>query len=245
MDWCAKLWPRPHPLRQLAWLLHGRRRLPRAAHHGRRRTLAGRSRSASPRRGPTVLLVGRRVRSARTIRHTRAVGIDVRPRLARPQSHLAAIQSWCARRWRAHARRSAPDPRPVRRQVVDDRSLARPGDGSTRCHQGLGRHCSCHLHRSRPLPRRARCARPRRVGQASVARVPNAWAHPDDGVVAWRRNAGRHVRCAHHYLRSACHAARCFWCQRLASNPRPFAGAAAHRPSHRRARLVAHRSVGP
>ena len=143
-----------------------------------------------------------------------------------------------ARRIAAERTRGPASARAVRRQALDDRSLARPGHRRGRSSRRVGHHRVRRVHRSRPLPRRAR----RNVGQAASARVSRARSHPAADRVARRRAA--HVRRAHDHGRSARDAVRRVRRDAASPHARPFAGAAARRHGDERARVGAVRRVG-
>ncbi len=81
--------PRLDALRQLARLVPRRGRLSRAEDHGRGGAM-DRTRTPAPRALPALR---RRVRSARAVRHARALGLEVRSGLARAAPDLAALRA--------------------------------------------------------------------------------------------------------------------------------------------------------
>ena len=128
---------------------------PGAAHDGRGRPSGWTGRRRPPRPLPPVR---RRVRSARAVRHARAVGVAVRPRLGGPTADLAAVRRRRDRQRRARRARGAPHPGQLRRQAVDDRPLARQGARRDRRARPVGRH------------RRRRCAPTTATTSASATR---------------------------------------------------------------------------
>ena len=146
----------PSPRRSTAYddvphLVPGGGRLPRPQDHGRGGGVARRRR-----RGPRPVPAGRgRVRPARALRHPRAVGLAVRPRLGGAPPDLAALRR--RRAWRRACSPSAQAPGPagqLRRQALDDRPLPRPGARRDGPAGPVGRHRRHPLHRPRPLPGR-------------------------------------------------------------------------------------------
>ena len=103
--------PRPHALRRLARLLPRRGRLPGPAHARRGGALA-RARRAAPRALPPVR---GRVRSARAVRHARAVRVDVRPGVGGPAPDLAAVYTRGCRGRSTDGAPGAAAPRLLRR----------------------------------------------------------------------------------------------------------------------------------
>ena len=83
------------------------------------------------------------------------------------------------RKGRARRAPGPPDPRPVRRQAVDDRPLVRADASTPSTATTSGAHRGHRLHRSRPLPGRAR-----HLGQAARARARDTRTHPAAGGVA-------------------------------------------------------------
>ena len=226
--------PRPHALRRLARLLPRRGRLPGPAHARRGRALA-RARRAAPRALPAVR---RRVRSARAVRHARALRIDVRPGVGRAAPDLAAVYTGGCRGRSADRAPGAAAPRLLRRQAHHDRPLVRRDPGRARPRRPVGLHGGDRLHRPRPLPGRAR-----RVRQARAAGVRADGAHPPAGRLAGRR--GGHAHGAHHQRRRARDPARPVRRARAPPHARPLARAAPARRGRLGSRVGALGLLGP
>ena len=191
----------------------------------------------SARRPRPLPAVRRRVRSARAVRHARAVGDQVRPGVGRPAAHLAAVLHRDDREGPAATGRGPADPRELPVEAGDDRPLARAHPRRARRSRVVGRHRVRALHRSRPLPRRARCLR-----QARHPGVRRSRSHAAAHRVAGRR-AGRGRR-AHDERRSARDLRRRVRCRARAPHARPFARAADPRRDRLGARARAARLLG-
>ena len=177
---------RAPPVRRLAHVVPRRGGLPRAAHDASGRGVAADER-ASPRSLPVVR---RRVRSARTVRHARAVGDrGTTPTWDGPRLIWPPYSTETIAKGRLATRRGPPDPRQLPVEAGDDRPLARSHPRPLDALASVGRHRGRALHRPRPLPRRAR-----RVRQARHPDLLGPRTHAAAGRVARRGARARSTR---------------------------------------------------
>ena len=127
------------------------------------------------------LLVRRRVRPARAVRHACAVSRPLRPRLGRRAVDLAALRRRCGRVGAVARARGPPDPRQLRIQAHHDRPLGRRGLRRPGGAGAVGVDGGHRVHGPRPLSRREG-----HLGQARRHAVRAARAHSVARVVAGR-----------------------------------------------------------
>ena len=163
----------------------------------------------------------RRVRPARALRHARALGRALRPRLGGRAAHLAPLRRRGRGRGASERARGPADPRQLRRQAHHDRPLGGRALRRARRAGAVGQHGGHRVHRPRALPRGEG-----HLGQAGRHAVRAARPHPAAGVLARdRRRDG--VRCAHDQRRHPRHHRRRLRRRTARPRPRCLAGAAA------------------
>ena len=181
------------------------RRTSRAADDAHRGALAARRRA---RRRAVPALRGR-VRSARAVRHARALGRALRPGLGGRAPDLAPLRRRRGGRRPPERTRGPPNPGQLRRQAEHDRPLGRPGLRRADRARALGEHGGHRLHRPRALSRREG-----HLGQAGRHAVRAARPHSPARVTGRASPAGASARRSPPMSTSTPRSSTCSACRR-------------------------------